>query len=266
MPEKWRLRRLYSWKGMYMACISPPGPADIDLLAYLDGEPDDPVAAHLAQCPHCRERAQGLARMQGYLTARLYRFDCPPMAELGEYHFGLLSSDQAAAVASHLAFCPHCAAEIAQLEGYLADLAPDLEPELGLLEKAPGRIRVLVARALKGGTGLDVLLQPAPALAGLRGDEGDSLIYEADEFQVVIEIHRDPDRPEGRTILGLVVGLDDPHQLEVHLWHADQRVASVTVEELGNFAIPGVSPGSYELILGGPEVEIHIQDLEVGTS
>jgi hypothetical protein len=247
-----------------MACISPPGPADIDLLAYLDGEPDDRVVAHLAQCPHCRERAQGLARLQGYLTARLYRFDCPPAAELGEYHLGLLSSDQAAAIVSHLALCPHCAAEIAQLEGYLADLAPDLDR--GLLERAAGHIRVLVARALKGGVSLDVLVQPAPALAGLRGDEGDSLIYEADEAQVVIEFHRDPDQPERMTILGLVVGLDDPHQLEAHLWHADQRVTSVTVEDLGNFAIPGVSPGSYELILGGPEVEIHIQDLKVGTS
>ena len=247
-----------------MACISPPGPADIDLLAYLDGEPDDPVAAHLAQCPHCRERAQGLAHLQGYLTARLYRFDCPPAAELGEYHFGLLSSDQAEAIAGHLAFCPHCAAEIAQLEGYLADLAPDLE--LGFLEKAAAHIRVLVARAVNGGMGLDVLVQPAPALAGLRGDEGDSFIYEADGVQVVIEFYQDADRPERMTILGLVVGLDDPGQLDAHLWHAGQRITNVAVEELGNFTIPGVSPGSYELILSGPEVEIHIQDLEVGRS
>jgi hypothetical protein len=228
----------------------------------MDGEPDDLVAAHLAQCPDCRERAQALARLQGHLTARLYRLDCPPAAELGDYHFGLLSADQAAAVASHLALCPHCAAEIAQLEGYLADLAPDLE--LGLLERAAASVRVLVARAVRGGMGLHVSVQPAPALAGLRGDEGRSLIYEADEVQVVIEFHRDPDQPERITILGLVVGLDDPQQLEAHLWHADQRVTSVTVEELGNFAISGVSPGSYELILGGPEVEIHIQDLKVG--
>jgi hypothetical protein len=27
-----------------------------------------------------------------------------------------------------------------------------------------------------------------------------------------------------------------------------------------------LAPGSYELILSGPELEIHIQDLQVGTS
>jgi anti-sigma factor RsiW len=101
-----------------MACVSPPEPADRDLLAYIDGEPDDRVAVHLEQCPHCRERAQHLARLQDILTAHLYRFNCPPPATLGEYHLGVLPGDRAAAVTQHLAECPRCGSEIAQLKDY----------------------------------------------------------------------------------------------------------------------------------------------------
>ena len=245
-----------------MACISPPGPADTDLLAYLDGELDDQVAAHLEQCPHCRVRAQDLAHLQDQLTARLYRFDCPSPAELGEYHFGVLPPDQAATVAEHLAACPHCTGEVAQLESYLADLRPDLE--LGPLEQARARVRILVARVVDAGTSVTVLGQPAPAFAGLRGDESEPFIYEADGVQVVIEIHQDPEQADRSSILGLIIGTEDPEDLEAHLWQAAQRVKRAQVDELGNFAIPGLSPGSYELILSGPGMEIHVQSLEIG--
>ncbi len=110
-----------------MTCVSPPQPAEGDLLAYLDGEADDQVIAHLERCPHCRERARCLAHLQDRLMAQLYRFDCPSPEALGEYYLGVLSGDEAATVAWHLAECPRCAGEMAQLEGYLADLAPDLE-------------------------------------------------------------------------------------------------------------------------------------------
>ncbi len=244
-----------------MSCISPPQPADIDLLAYLDGESDDWVATHLEGCPHCRERARRLGHLQDHLTARLYRYNCPSTAELGEYHLGLLPQDQGAALAYHLTECPRCAYEVSQLEDYLADPALTLE-QPSLLEQATERVRVLVARLVNGGMNVDLLGQPA--LAGVRGDEREPLIYEADGVQVVIEIHQDPDQSERRSILGLVIGVDNPDQLEVHLWQSDQPVATVQVEDIGNFVISNLTPGRYELIVSGPELEIHIQELEVG--
>ena len=174
-----------------MTCVSPPELADRDLLAYIDGEAEDRVLAHLEGCPHCRERARRLARLQDRLTARLYRFDCPSPGELGEYHLGTLSGDQAAALAQHLDGCPRCAGEVAQLGGFLDDMAPDLE--LGSLERARERVRVLIAHLVSGGLGSSFLAQPAlaPAYAGLRGEEGEPFIYEADQVQVVIEVHDD---------------------------------------------------------------------------
>jgi len=110
---------------------------------------------------------------------------------------------------------------------------------------------------------MGVNLLGQPALGGVRGDEGEPLIYEADGVQVVVEIHQDPDQPDHRSILGLIIGVDDPDQLEVHLWQSDQPVATVQVEDIGNFVIPSLAPGRYELIVSGLELEIHIQELEV---
>jgi anti-sigma factor RsiW len=241
----------------------PPELTDRDLLAYLDGEADPQVAEHLERCPHCRQRAARLAHLQGHLTAQLYRLVCPPPQELGEYHLGLLAADRAAAVAYHLAECPHCTREIAQLQDYLADLSPALD--LSQVERVVGRVRVLVARLLAAGDEAGWPGQPslAPALPGLRGAEAGPLIYQADGLQVLIQIQEDVQQPGRKTILGLVTGLDNPHQLEVHVWQAGQRIATAPVDELGNFALSNVTPGSYELILSGPEVEIHIQALDI---
>lgn len=249
-----------------MACVSPPELADMDLLAYLDDESDDRVVAHLERCPHCRERAQDLAHVQGQLTAHLYRFNCPSPAELGEYHLGLMHRDRAMAFTQHLAECLRCAQEVGQLKDFLAELGPELE--LNSLERAWERVEVLIARLVNGGVGINLVGQPArvPVYNGLRGDAREPLIYEADGVQVVVEIHEDPKQPDLRSILGLVIGVNEPHELEVHLWHAGQHLVTVPVGETGGFFITSLTAGSYELILAGPEVEIHIQELDVGNS
>jgi hypothetical protein len=244
-----------------MTCVSPPELDDRELLTYMDGEAATDVVAHVERCPHCRERARRIARVQGRLTTQLYRIACPSTEDLGEYHLRVLPRDRAAAVARHLKECPHCTREVAQLRDYLGDLAPDLE--FSSLE----RIRVLVAQLVRGGreSGGAGALAPAPAYAGLRGEEEGPRIYRADETQIAIEIQDDPEQRDHRILLGLLTGMDI-HGLTAHLWQADQRIAGAAVDELGNFVIPSLAPGSYELILSGPEVEIHIQDLVVGTA
>jgi len=264
-----------------VSCSLPPELDDHVLLAYLGGykvscdadqaipmahrlqspgNDASQVAAHLRQCPYCRERARSLARVQDDMTAQLYRITCPDPTELGEYHLGVLPLDRTKAVAEHLAECPHCRREVAQLTEYLAELEPS--PRLDPLDQVVQRIRVLVARLVSGRP----LGQPAlsPAFASLRGGEQEPLIYEAGEVQVMIEIQEDADRPDRSTILGLVIGSDAPQELKAHLWAAEQRLATVPVDELGNFVLSNVLCGSYELMLSGPEIDIHIQDLEIG--
>lgn len=254
-----------------MTCVSPPELDDRTLLIYIDGEASADVAAHIERCPHCRERAQRLARLQGRMTAQLYRLDCPAPSELGEYHLGMLPAAEMEAIRRHLEECPHCRREVAQLEGYLANLAPDLAPTLqpGPLEQAVERVRVWVARLVSGGTvGLPGQLAPAyagPVYAGMRGDEWTApLVYQADEVQVIVEIEADAGRPDRKSVLGLVTGLDEASAFKAHLWQAGQRVTTEPVDELGNFVLPGLLPGAYELILAGSDLEIHVQQIQVG--
>ena len=245
-----------------MTCISSPALSDAQLLAYVDGEADPPVAAHIEHCPYCREQAGHLAHVQHRLTAQLFRITCPAPEELGEYHFGLLPQKQAADVGRHLAICPRCAQEIAQLEVYLSELAPALE--FSRLERIEERVRVLVARLVRPGAGAQggqSLLAPVPA--GIRGEEAGPYIYQADGVQVALDVQTDTEQPERKEILGLITGLDDPQQLEVSVWQAGELHATAPVDELGNFVVAGLAPATYELIVSGPEVEIHIQEVRV---
>ena len=244
-----------------MACVSPPELDDRTLLIYIDGEATPDTVAHLERCSHCRERAHRLARLQRRLTRLLYRIDCPSPLELGEYHLGMLPAVQMEAIGHHLEECPHCRQEIAQLEGYLADLAPTLQP--GPLEQAVERVRVLIARLVSGG--MPGPMAMAPAYAGTRGDEsGAPLVYQADDVQVIVEVEADAERPDRKTVLGLVVGLDEASDFKAHLWQAGQRVTTTAVDELCNFVLPGLLPGEYELVLAGPKLEIHVQRVQVG--
>ena len=245
-----------------MPCVSPPELNDRELLAHIDGEADRKVEAHLERCAHCREKARCLARFQSRLTAQLYRITCPSPEELGEHHLGVLDRERAAVVARHLAECPHCTREVAQLEGYLAQMAPTLEP--APLERVKEQAQVLVARMIGGRPGGSLLKRPAlaPAYAGVRGEGEEPLVYQAGDIQVVVEIRTDVDQPDRLILLGLVTEIE-AHELKAHLWQAGQHTTTVPVDGLGNFVIPGIAPGSYELILSSPEVEIRIEALEI---
>jgi anti-sigma factor RsiW len=232
---------------------------DGQLLAYLDGEAGPEVAAHVEHCPECRERARRLASLQASLTAGLYRHACPSSTDLGEYHLGLLSRDRQADMACHLAQCPHCSRELAQLEAYLADVGPDIEIS------AVEQVMTVIARLIRDAQASWQLpgLAPAPAFAGLRGEGSGPLIYQAGEVQIAIEFQQDPAERDRSTLLGLVTGAD-PVDFQARLWQENELVASGPVDELGNLNLSGLAAGRYTLVLSGPEVEIRIEELEVG--
>jgi len=237
-----------------LTCASPPELNEAELLAHLDRQAPEPVETHLAACPYCRARATQLAIFQAQLRARLHRADCPTPIELGEYHLGLLAGQEMGDVARHLETCPHCSRELDQLEGYLLELKPEIE--ISPVE----RVRVLIGRILGEGRApsptAPLVLQPA--LAGLRGGDETPRVYSADPAKVMLEVHPDPDHPQNKVVLGLVTGV--PAQgWKVHLRQAGGLVAEDMVNELGNFVLRGIPSASYELILSGPETEIHLQ-------
>lgn len=243
-----------------MECISVTELSEVELMAYLEGEAPQDVVAHLERCPYCFDRLNVLAGEQALVKARLFRSKCPSTIELGEYHLDKVPPQERMAIARHLRECTFCRAEVRQLEDYLKDLALAADT---LDVPSANPLRVLVARLLSGGAS-DRAPQPAmaPIWAGVRGSEAGSRVYQADDFQITLEAQQDPHNPARKILIGLIIG-PELLEMEAHLWQQGRPVTSVEVEDTGNFILPGVETGLYELTIQGRGLMIQIQDLEV---
>ena len=211
-----------------MNCISPPELSDRQLLEFLDGEAEPETTHHLGTCQYCRNKADALARLQNGLTARLYRITCPSPLELGEYHLQILPSSQMLVMAQHVRECPHCEAEVAQLENFLQDLTPGVKT--GFL----GAIRVLAARLVSGN---DPALRPA-----LRGGSKGPLIFEADGVVITLDVQ--PGSSGQASILGQLAA-DEQDQwtgAKVELQQSDSPQLIVSLDDLGAFRFEDSSP------------------------
>lgn len=250
-------------KGAIMACVRSPKLSDGELLAYLAGEADSKITAHLDECNLCRQRAATLAKQERQLRASLYRSQCPPSLTLSEYHIGFLSAAETRDIDRHLQHCLHCRQELQRLTAYLAAVSStlDIEPSQTLWERS----RILVARLVEELPNLSALTglptSGTLAAAGVRGDSGDQVVYMVDDVQVIIDVQTDAQQPALRMLLGLLLGLAEPQAVTAHLWRADQPVAMTTVDELGNFIITALLPGTYDLILSDDKTEVHVQAL-----
>ena len=244
-------------------CISAREPNDADLLRVLDGEDAGHAAKHVRECSHCRQRAIRLAKLHDRLTTRLYRLDCPTPDRLGEYHMGLATKIQAETVAQHLAQCPHCEREVAQLASFLDELAPELEPSF--LERTREQATALIAKLVPGPDRDRQQQMPgwAPARAGIRGSDAGPLLYQAGDLTISIDIQPDGGHPGRYVILGLVMGLHDA-PASVGLVEQDLQIAEQAIDEAASFAFPKVASGDYGLRLVAEHVQVHIKELKVG--
>lgn len=225
------------------------------LIAYLDGEVDPETATQIESSAPDRRRAAELAGLQSALTARLYRVSCPGSVELGEYALGLLDRPHALAIEGHARDCPHCAEEIVQFREFLAD---ETIPAISSLAE---RVRVITARLISH-LG-DSLIPPAAApVLAVRGEEGGTFIFEADDAQIAVEVMEDRDHPGKKSIAGLISGME-VSGLQVRLSSEGEAIAQTEVDELGNFTFAALLPGGYELSILGPHIEIRIPPLQL---
>jgi hypothetical protein len=190
--------------------------------------------------------------IEDMLKRKLFRATCPHSVELGELHLGLVPRERAAQLHAHMAGCPHCMREFSQLQNFLQDVAPDLEHSLA------DRVRVWIARLLP----MDEAGAPATPAFALRGKRGEpqTRLYEAGEAQLSLEVQQDPDSPAEHLLLGLLLGVTTEN-VAAFLWHGEQQVGTVAVDELGNFTFSSLETGRYELLISGPAFEIHVQEL-----
>jgi hypothetical protein len=176
------------------------------------------------------------------LRSRLYRMACPAPEVLGEWYLGLC--EDAEAIAEHVRSCPHCTEEVRQLAALLA---------LGVREPP---VRRLVASLFSGP------LPGAPAFA-LRGVASlQAATYAAEGYVILVGIEPDPQDPGLRTVLGMVTGCPEPGAAQVFLRSEDvDRTASV--DDVGQFVFPEVTPGRYDLLVRFPDVEIQAGPMDV---
>jgi len=217
-----------------MKCITSPALDDTQIISYVEGEADDAVLAHMRECAYCSERANHWTLLQNDLRKQLYRINCPTPMEIGDYHLGLLPAPQALIVAQHVRECPLCRREVAELENFLEELAP----EVSLLRAA----RVLIARLINGNGG-----ESAPTFAALRGEAKGPITLEADGIVILLDIQ--PTNEGSVNILGQVAA-DNQGQWTgalVELRQENELQSSIEVDDLGAFQAEGIRPGSKEL-------------------
>ena len=233
-----------------MKCISSPALDNIAIAMYVDGEAEESVIAHIQKCPYCSARAGEWTLLQKRLREHFYRVTCPTPMELGDYHLGLLPASQVLIMAQHVRECALCSQEIAQLQDYLAELAP----QRGLLEP----VKVLIGRLISGQPG-----EPSSAPA-LRGDTKGPLIFAADGIVVTLDVQ--PAQNGQVSIQGQVAAEDqDPWTgAIVRMSQVNMPDLTASLDDLGAFGIEDVRPGSIHLkITSSSGIEIQILNIDI---
>jgi hypothetical protein len=229
----------------------PAGMTDAELIAYIEGEADVQLAESIEQSEALSQRARQLAQEINWLKASLFRRTCPDADELGDFHLGLLPRTRVRAIEGHLPRCPYCVRELAQYRDFLGD--PPTQPGLAK------RIVIAVARLLDSTLPSQQALAPAYAL---RGEGAKLTLYEADGWQISLDVQEDVERPGYQSIIGVVTG-PDAHTFSVDLWQEGEHVDTAPVDKTGGFTLPALLPGVYELIIKGTSVIVHIQSFSL---
>ena len=205
------------------------------------------------------------------LKAILFRSDCPSIMDLGEYELGLLSSQRREELDSHLAFCPHCLADLVQMRQFMALPAIGIESvKREVVQKSPllERIKVIFVDLLTPPAGMQ---RPAALPTVLRGAENNmrTRVIQTDTYVISISAIEDETSFPKQQIIGNIMPLSDDvgtfQNWTASLWRSGALVTSAPLADDSYFMFEDVQSLEmpHELILSGPEVEIHLQNLQI---
>lgn len=197
-------------------------------------------------------------RFELNLRRRLYRFDCPSPDTLRDYYWTELPPAQHRAIDGHLAHCPQCTAELCDLMSFVSAKAPRTNMPAGDQPGFVARARLIVARLIPPTSG-------SFASAGLRGEPGAVLLFEADELAVTISVEREEG---GRlTLTGQVLSpVRSPIDFTdgtVRLSRSETEPAFVTtaLDQNGSFALTDLLPDGYQLAINLRDYEVVVPSL-----
>lgn len=227
---------------------------------------------HLEQCEDCQQRLASYRRLNSRLFSKLYRSACPGAVELNYYCLGGLSPEDRLTIASHVLDCPACADDVAEIRRQQAAFEP--VPASGFSLRAA--IRRLFATL--------VVQQAQPVVTrDLTPSFGWPRQYRAESIDLSLHLSR---ATNGETMLVGIVTSRDQHAtaetfegVTVDLYQAPGPLAaeggpgaketpmpflSTQIDDVGNILLEPLPAGKYVMILRLPDLEVVIDDVQIG--
>lgn len=245
-----------------MNCLHAMAPGDEDIIKYVLDEASlsQEAKAHVDQCSTCQRRLARYKDINFFLLSRLYRHQCPDSLQLSLYCADALSEEERTQIAAHVVYCPLCTQEVADTRRFLADT--DLANPLPSLQDAVRRITA-------------TLIPSRPAFVTRSAITTTSWPrqYRAEAFSFLLGLSSD--KHGTHSLVGTLshvsetISLDVAEGKEAQLYHlsehgyTDTPYASTVIDDLGSFILPGLSDGTYRLVVRLPDCKLIVDDLVI---
>lgn len=184
-----------------------------------------------------------------------------PFSRLADLADERLSADDRAEIELHVTDCPRCAADLAWLRRVIGLMRTDASerPPAHIVAAVKALFRPLAPRRRLSAT-LHFDSQNAPIAMGLRAaaPADRQMLFATADYLVDLRIV-----PSGAlwAVSGQLLGADAGEQVELR---GPDGHARATPNEMSEFALPPVPPGSYELVVQLADLDITITGLEFG--
>lgn len=244
-----------------------------ELEAYADGVEMPHVAAFFNQHPETRNVWEKEQRQIARVQAALYRFDCPSPLTLQDYYWKTLAQTELQQFEAHLQICPHCTAELAELQNFLAvDTATATPQTPRFLQNLHEQAQTLLDQVQIVVATLVTPLTPQLAGVALRSDQPrpmpnaeqqTTLLFTAGETDISLLVQKDL---QGTRRLAGQIFASQPAMTGVcKLIAANPNLDPIeaSVDDTGSFIMQQLPPGNYQLVAALPEQQIVIPNLVI---
>jgi hypothetical protein len=207
--------------------------------------------------------------------------NCPSFEQLVDFLDQRLDEAEATAVARHKTSCAACSQAIGWYERVRVVTASDdsIAPPSWVLKRA---VRIFGARRQGSSTRLTERIGQAiaslvfdsfarPALAGVRSTEtaNRQLLYRSGDYSV--DLHIAPSERSKLELIGQVLKEREPSfesvsGLKLDLARSGRVLLTTVTDEVGEFKVSEIEPGTYDLRVQLPEGSITLRDVPMDDS